>query len=120
MNQDSASFTRSNAFAVWIRTPSWIEPEKYRAEATCLPELDGARRASDFGLSLLIEARADQYDTKNQSTAAKEGRDDVRRAFRGLKFQISHPRHVLSLLGRKDRDCETDQTKNNENRSDNR
>ena len=33
MNQDSASLTRSNAFAIWVSTPSWIAPEKYRGEA---------------------------------------------------------------------------------------
>ena len=33
MNQDSASLRRSNAFAVWISTPSWMAPEKYPGAA---------------------------------------------------------------------------------------
>ena len=59
-------------------------------------------------LALLIEARSDQYDVKNQSASAKELWDDVRRAFRGLKFQIPDPGHVLGLLGREYRDREPD------------
>jgi hypothetical protein len=54
-------------------------------------------------LALLIEARSDQYDTENQSASAKNGRDDVRRAFRALKFQIPDPRHFLGLLEPRER-----------------
>ncbi len=68
-------------------------------------------------LTLPIEARAHQNDTENQSTAAKERRDDVRGAFGGLKLQVADPGHVLGLLGCKYGDGESDQPKKHQYRS---
>ena len=57
-------------------------------------------------LALLIEAHSHQDSTKNQSTSAKKRRDDMRRAFRALNFQIPDLGNVFGLLCREYRDRE--------------
>src|ERR1039458_1437903 len=63
------------------------------------PEAAANNRRPPCALPLLIEARSDQYDAKNQGASAEHRRDDVRRVFGGLEFQVPELGHVLGLLG---------------------
>jgi hypothetical protein len=69
-------------------------------------------------LAFTIETRYDQYGTKNQNAAANKRGDSVRRAFGSLKFQVSDLGHILGLLRRKYRDRKSDESKDNQCRTD--
>jgi hypothetical protein len=99
-----------NRRAVTNRGPDFLD----RRIADCNAAVGPA-----FALSLLIKPASDQHDSKNQSACAQERRNDVRRVFRGLKFQIPDVSDLLGLLGREYRDREPEQPKNDQNRSPN-
>ena len=69
MNQDSASLTRSNAFAVWISTPSWIAPKKYPGKITRIALAFEAGR-DGFWLARWLRARGVEAHVIHPSSVA--------------------------------------------------
>src|SRR5579862_50765 len=82
-------------------------PRSTRRPACILPVFRPGLRASSSavttpsGRASLHGTGADQHETNDQNAARNHRRNDMRRAFGGLKLQIADLRDVLRLFGRK-------------------
>lgn len=78
----------------------------------------GAQRRQErsMALSLLMEARSDQHDTKSQSAAASKWRDRIIPVFRGLQFQVPYPGDLPCFLCCENRDRQGQQPQENQHR----
>ena len=93
MNQDSASLTRSKAFAVWVSTPSWIAPEKYRGEAISSAKDEVTWLNSSWNIRILVAAQDDALEI------VVEGSEPAERDAALLRFAAIE-RDALGLLAK--------------------